>query len=113
MARVAIHRSFAFACSRRGAAACQPCAQRPSFGFPILRVVFLLAFATAKVLEAAMGPYAGKETDESALFRPLTDQVRADDVVVADRYYCSYCMITLLLQRGADAAFRLHQKTPV
>ena len=76
----------------------------------MMRVVVFLAFATAVVLDAAMGPYAGKETGETALFRQLLDQVRAEDIVVADRYYCSYFMIALLRERGADAAFRLHQK---
>lgn len=88
----------------------QPHTQRPGVGFPMMRVVVLLAFATAMLLDAAMGPYAGKETGETALFRQLLDQVRTDDVVVADRYYCSFFMIALLRQRGADAAFRLHQK---
>jgi hypothetical protein len=35
--------------------------------------------------------------------------LRAGDVVVADRYYCSYFMIALLQQQGVDAVFRLHQ----
>jgi Transposase DDE domain len=88
----------------------QPRTQRPGVGFPMMRVVVLLAFATAMLLDAAMGPYAGKETGETALFRQLLDQVRTDDIVVADRYYCSYFMIALQQQRGADTAFRLHQK---
>ena len=43
------------------------------------------------------------------MFRQLLDRLRAGDVVVADRYYCSYWMIALLRQRGVDVAFRLHQ----
>ena len=50
----------------------------------------------------------GKETGESALFRQLFDQLRAGDVVVADRYYCSYFMIALLAAHGVDVVFRLH-----
>ena len=88
----------------------QPTSQRPGLGFPMMRVVVFLAFATAVITGAAFGPYAGKETGETALFRQLLDQLRADDIVVADRYYCSYFMIALLRQRGADATFRLHQK---
>jgi len=54
-----------------------------------------------------MGPYTGKETGETALFRQLLEQSRraGSDIVVADRYYCSYFMIALLLQCGVDAAF--------
>lgn len=88
----------------------QPATQRPGLGFPMIRVVVLLTFATAVVTGAAFGPYAGKRTGETALFRQLLGQSRADDLVVADRYYCSYFMIALLQQRGADAAFRLHQR---
>jgi len=88
----------------------QPTSQRPGLGFPMMRVVVFLAFASAVVAGAAFGPYTGKETGETALFRELLDQVRANDIVVADRYYCSYFMIALLQQRGADAAFRLHHK---
>jgi hypothetical protein len=88
----------------------QPTSQRPGLGFPMMRVVVFLAFATAVVTGAAFGPHSGKETGETALFRQLLDQVRAGDIVVADRYYCSYFMIALLQQRGADVAFRLHQR---
>jgi hypothetical protein len=86
----------------------QPSTQRPGLGFPIIRFVVLLAFATASVVGAAFGPHSGKETGETALFRELFAQLRAGDIVVADRYYCSYFMIALLQQRGVDAAFRLH-----
>jgi hypothetical protein len=83
--------------------------RRPGLGFPIIRVVVLLTFATAVLTGAAFGPHKGKRTGETALFRQLLDQLRAGDIVVADRYYCSYFMIALLQQSGKDAAFRLHQ----
>lgn len=75
----------------------------------MIRLVVLLTFATAAIVGAAFGPYKGKETGESALFRQLLDQLRRGDIVVADRYYCSYWMIAILQQHGVDAAFRLHQ----
>ena len=88
----------------------QPTSQQPGLGFPMMRLVVLLAFATAAIIGAADGPYAGKETGETALLRQLFDQFRAGDVLVADRFYCSYFMIALLQQHGVDAAFRLHQR---
>ncbi len=87
----------------------QPCTQRPGMGFPMIRLVVLLTFATAAMVGAAWGRYRGKQTGESALFRQLLEQLAAGDVVVADRYYCSYRMIALLGQRGVDAVFRFHQ----
>lgn len=86
----------------------QPTTQRPGLGFPIIRFVVLLTYATAGIVGAAFGPYAGKETGETALFLELLEQLRAGDIVVADRYYCSYFMIALLQPLGVDAAFRLH-----
>ena len=64
--------------------------QRPGLGFPMIRVVTLLTFATACTVGCAMGPCKGKETGETALFRQLVDHIRRGDVVVADRYFCSY-----------------------
>jgi hypothetical protein len=87
----------------------QPTTQRPGLGFPIIRFVVLLTFATASIVGAAFGPYAGKETGETALFRGLLEQLRAGDIVVGDRYFCSYFMIAML-PPGVDAAFRLHHK---
>jgi putative transposase len=87
----------------------QPSSQKPGLGFPMIRAVVLLAFATACAIDAAIGPYSGKETGEPALFRQLFERLRPGDVVVADRYYCSYWLIVLLQQRGVQVAFRLHQ----
>jgi hypothetical protein len=83
--------------------------QRPGVGFPILRWVALVGLATGAVLDSVFGPYRGKETGETALFRKLLDTLRPGDVLVADRYYCSYWMITLTLARGVDVVFRQHQ----
>lgn len=87
----------------------QPTSQKKGLGFPMIRLVVLLAFATAGVVGCAMGPYAGKETGETALFRSLLGQLRRGDVVVADRYYCSYWLLALLTAQDVDVCFRLHQ----
>jgi hypothetical protein len=83
--------------------------QRPGVGFPILRWVALLGLATGVVLDSAFGPYRGKETGESALFRTLLSSLHQGDVVLADRYYCSYWMVALLQALGVDVVFRKHQ----
>jgi hypothetical protein len=87
----------------------QPKTQKPGLGFPHMRVVVLLAFASCCLVGAAMGPVLGKETGETALFRQLLGRVRQGDVIVADRYYCSWWLVALLLECGADVCFRLHQ----
>lgn len=83
--------------------------QRPGVGFPIVRWVALLGLATGAVLGSAVGPYRGKQTGEMALFRTLLSALGRGDVVVADRYYCSYWMVALLLAQGVDVVFRKHQ----
>ena len=87
--------------------------QREGLGFPIARVVVLLSLATAMVTDMAIGPYAGKETGESALLRSLLERFDPGDVLLADRYYCSYFMIAFLMERGIDLVARLHQRRAV
>ena len=83
--------------------------QRPGVGFPILRWVALLGLTTGAVLASAFGPWRGKQTGETALFRTLLEDLRPGDVLVADRYYCSYWIVALALARGVDVVFRKHQ----
>jgi Transposase DDE domain len=82
--------------------------QKPGLGFPRMRLVVLLAFATAALLGGALGPCKGKGTGETELFRTVLDQIRPGDVVVADRYYCTWWLLALLVRSGADVCFRLH-----
>jgi hypothetical protein len=84
--------------------------QRPGLGFPMIRAVVLLTFATACLIGCAMGPCKGKETGETALFRQLTEQIRRGDVAVFDRYFCSYWQMAMLRQRGADGCARMHAR---
>ena len=88
----------------------QPSTQKPGVGFPILRLVVLFSLAVGSVLDAAFAPYKGKQTGETALFRSLHDNLDADDVLLADRYFCSFFEIALLRQRGVDVLMRLHQR---
>jgi len=88
----------------------QQSVQEEGLGFPIARIVVMLSLATGMVCDMAVGPYQGKETGETALFRELFGRLRADDIVLADRYYCSYFMICLLMELGVDFVVRLHQR---
>ncbi len=57
----------------------------------------------------ALGPYQGKETGEPALLRMLLRSFIPGDIAVADRYYCSFMMIALLLRQGVQTCARKHQ----
>jgi hypothetical protein len=88
----------------------QSSSQKAGLGFPLMRFVILLGLATAAVEGLAYGPYQGKETGEPSLARQLFDQLGPGEVVVADRYFCSYWMVALLLARGVQVVFRMHQR---
>jgi hypothetical protein len=88
----------------------QPTSQEPGLGFPLVRMVVLLSLATGALLDMAMGPYQGKETGEPALLRELLDSLNGGDVLLADRYYCSYWMVALAQACGVDVVFRMHQR---
>lgn len=83
-------------------------AQKPGCGQPIARVVAILSLATACVMDAAIGPYSGKETGELALLRSMLQSLCKGDIAVMDRYYCSFMMIALLLSQGVDTCARKH-----
>jgi len=87
-------------------------AQHPGVGFPIARVCTVMSLATACICDVAMGPYEGKETGENALLRGLLETFDGNDVVVFDRYYCSFMMLALLSLRGVHVCARLHQRRP-
>lgn len=84
-------------------------AQQPGIGFPILRLVVVFSLAVGTVVDAAVGPYKGKQASESALFRTLHEGIEAGEVVLGDRHFCSFFRIADLQQRGADVVMRMHQ----
>jgi Transposase DDE domain len=91
----------------------QPGSQAPGLGFPVARLVVVLSLACGAVLAAAVGRIKGQQTSEPMLFHGLHTYLERDDVVLADRFYCSYWEIALLLDRGIDIVMRLHQRRQV
>ena len=83
--------------------------QKPGLGFPIARLLVVFSLAVGTVLEAAIGPYQGKQTSELALLRLVIGEFQAGDIVLADRFFCSYWVIAALRARGVDVVVRLHQ----
>lgn len=83
--------------------------QAPGVGFPIARACAVLSLATACIHDVAIGPYAGKETGETALLRKVLDAFQPGDVMLADRYFCSFLMLAIFKSLGVDVCIRLHQ----
>jgi hypothetical protein len=84
--------------------------QEEGLGFPLVRLVVLLSLATGMLSDMALGPYAGKETGETALLRELIERLNPGDILLGDRYFCSYFMICILLAAKVDFVSRLHQQ---
>lgn len=76
--------------------------------FPLIRWVCLVSLATAAVLDFRYGPYQGKQTGELALFRQLSGSLQAGDVLLADRYFCTWFTVALCRGQGVDVVARLH-----
>jgi hypothetical protein len=88
----------------------QPASQKSGLGFPLARLVAVISLVTGAVRELALGPYQGKETGETALFRCLWEGFRAGEIVLGDRYFASFFGIAPLVARGVDGVFRMHQR---
>lgn len=87
----------------------QPRSQALGVGFPLLRLVALVSLATGMVTAMAHGPYAGKETGETALLRTLFDSLQPGEVVLGDRYFGGWFMLALLRQLDVQFVVRMHQ----
>lgn len=87
----------------------QPVGQAKGCGFPVARVVALFCWASGAVLEAAVGPLW---MSELALWRKLWQALSPGEIVLGDRYYCSFYDFVGVMRRQCDAVFRLHHQRP-
>ena len=84
--------------------------QEKGLGFPIARIVGIISLSCCAMLEWAVGACEGKETGEPTLLWQIASHFNHGDVVIADRCYTSYFLISLLIMRGVDVIFRQHQQ---
>ncbi len=77
----------------------QPSSQAAGVGFPLARVVGVICLATGALLDAAIGPHAGKGSSELGLLRRLGAAFSPGDVMLADAFYCNYFLIATLIGR--------------
>lgn len=82
--------------------------QKPGLGFPLCRIVGLVCLGSGAVLNAAIGSYSGKGSDEQSLLRSMLDTLEQDDLLLGDAFYATYFLLRELRERGIDAVFEQH-----
>lgn len=83
--------------------------QQPGCGFPLLKLVGLFCLASGALLHFVQG---NKHQHEASLARALWKWLAAGDILLADRGFCSFASLSVILAQGADAVLRLHQARP-
>jgi len=84
--------------------------QKEGLGFPIIRGVSLISMITGLLFEVMLGPYAGKQSGETALLWQMLDQLQQGDTLVADCFYCSYWLIAACQNKGVHIVMKNHDK---
>lgn len=85
-------------------------AQLPGCGFPTAHWLVLLHAGTGMITKMLAAPL---RTHDMSRMVELHPELRAGDVLVADRGFCSYTHLALLVQRGVHGLLRIHQRTIV
>jgi len=88
-------------------------AQAPGVGFPLARIGVLFSLSVGTVLDLGIRRWAGKFQSELAMLRDMIAGFLEGDVLLTDRYLCSYMEIALVKQQGADFVGRIHSQRKV
>lgn len=91
----------------------QQTTQKPGLGLPIARMVALISLATGSVIDYSLGPCQGKQTGESSLLSQLLSALSPGDLLLADRYYCTFAIIALLQVMEVPVLFQIHANKKV
>jgi Transposase DDE domain len=80
-------------------------AQKKGIGFPIARMTAIISLSSGAVLDVSIGKYT---TSEHELLRGLLSRLTAGDILLGDRYFCSYFLLARLKALNIDAVFKMH-----
>lgn len=87
--------------------------QKPGVGFPLARIGVLFSLSVGTVLELSLRRFAGKFQSELAMLREMMPALNSGDILLSDRYLCSFTEIALLVQRGVDFVGRMNASRQV
>jgi hypothetical protein len=79
--------------------------QKPGLGFPISRIVGIICLSSGALLNAAIGPCAGKGSGEQTLLRSMLDTFEGGDLVLGDAYFGTYFLLAHLQAKRVDTVF--------
>ena len=85
----------------------QPGNQAKGCGFPVAHLLAMFHAGTGFLIEVLAAPM---RTHDIAGVKALIGLMAKDDVLVADRGFCSFAHLALLVKAGIHAVFRVHQK---
>lgn len=88
----------------------QPGGQRAGCGFPTAHWLAMMHSGTGMITRMLTAPLRTHDMSQTAQLHP---ELGTGDVLVADRAFCSYAHLALLLQRGTHGLFRVHQRIHV
>jgi Transposase DDE domain len=84
----------------------QPKTQKAGCGTPVMGFLGILDLAKGSIASYKLG----KHTDHDLkVAQEMCDDLNRDDLLLADRAFCSYGFISLLLAKGVHSVMRLHQ----
>jgi hypothetical protein len=84
--------------------------QKPGCGFPVAHMLTLFHVGTGCLLRVLVHPWRTHDMKHAAELHP---ELEADDVLIADRGFCSFAHFALVLGRKLHALFRMHQQVIV
>ena len=85
----------------------QPGGQKPGCGFPVAHWLVMLHAGTGMIAKMLTGPLRTHDMSGVVTLHP---ELRAGDVLAADRGFCSYAHLALLFQRSVHGLLRIHQR---
>ena len=88
----------------------QPGGQKSGCGFPVAHWLVMMHMGTGMITKMLMSPLRTGDMPKTVEMHP---ELRPNDVLVADRAFCSFPHLCLLIERGVHAVFRVHHQVIV
>lgn len=85
----------------------QPGGQKPGCGFPVAHWLAMVHMGTGMITRMLASPLRTGDMTKVAQLHP---ELRKGDLLVADRAFCSFPHLCLLIERGVQAVMRIHQQ---